>query len=114
MTIVDCDMWTQPSTSSGCYAIMKAKSYHSSFITMQKLNVWGWAVTVGGIIGISTVLIGWWAGDADVIVNRLSEFYIGYAPSFVGGIVGGAWAFTIWTLIGAIFASIYNSFVGEK
>lgn len=83
---------------------------------MKKLNVWGLAVTTGTVFGAGTLLLGWLAAIDPVVKidSLISQFYIGYMPSFVGAIIGGMWAFVFWTIVGAIFASIYNWFVGEK
>jgi len=43
-------------------------------------------------------------------VTPLSSLYIGYAPSFVGGIIGGIWGFFDGLIGGAILALLYNAF----
>ncbi|HTV04309.1 MAG TPA: bacteriophage holin [Acidobacteriaceae bacterium] len=51
-----------------------------------------------------TAIFGW--GDAWVKV--LASFYIGYAASFVGAIIGAIWAFADGYIAGAVVGWLYN------
>jgi hypothetical protein len=42
------------------------------------------------------------------LVTVLSSLYIGYSPTFLGGIIGGIWAFVDGAIAGAIIAWVYN------
>jgi len=83
---------------------------------MQKLNVKSFALAWGISFGIYFIFIGWVAalGWGDKIVELISSFYIGYAPTFLGGIIGGVWAFFDGLIGGAIIAFVYNAFIGKK
>ena len=78
---------------------------------MQKLNVKTFALAWGISFGIYFLFLGWTAmfGWGEKIVELVSSFYIGYAPTFFGGIIGGIWAFFDGAIGGAIIAWIYNS-----
>jgi hypothetical protein len=62
---------------------------------MEKCNVKALAVAVGALWAIYVLLLGWIAafGWGEDMVDLLSSLYIGYAPTFLGGIIGGIWAF---------------------
>jgi len=57
---------------------------------MQKLNVKRLALGCGILAGAYVMLIGWAAalGWGNDLVELISSFYIGYGPSFLGGIIG--------------------------
>ncbi len=80
---------------------------------MQKLDVKSFALAFGVSFGIFVMFLGWAAifGWGDIIVHGLSSFYKGYDATFVGGIIGGVWAFFDWGIGGAIIALVYNSFI---
>ena len=54
--------------------------------------------------------LGWGAN----LSQGLSSLYIGYGPSFLGGIIGAVWGFIDGAIGGAIFALIYNWVVKKK
>ena len=56
-----------------------------------------------GCVGI-TAMFGW--GDA--LIAPLASFYLGYAASVVGAIIGAAWAFVDGFVAGVIIAWVYN------
>ena len=43
-------------------------------------------------------------------VDAMASLYIGYEPSFIGGIVGGIWGFFDGFIAGAVVAFFYNRF----
>jgi len=51
----------------------------------------------------------WW-GWGDTWVQVLSDLYLGYAPGFVGGIIGAVWGFFDLLIGCALFARLYNMF----
>ena len=79
-------------------------------IGMEKLNVKALAVGIGVLWAIYVLFIGWVAafGWGKELVTVLSSLYIGYSASFVGGIIGGIWAFIDGAIAGAIIAWVYN------
>ena len=56
------------------------------------------------------MFLGWMGaiGWARPIVDVLASGYIGYAPSFFGGIIGGLWGFFDGLIGAAAFAWLYN------
>ncbi len=83
---------------------------------MQKLNVKAFTLAWGISFGIYFLFIGWMAsfGWGVDIVKAISTFYIGYAPTFWGGIIGGVWAFFDGAIGGAIISLIYNALAKKK
>ena len=82
---------------------------------MKKLNVMGFAIAWGASFGVWIMILGWMAmfGWGNKIVDILSSLYIGYAPTWLGGIIGGVWGFFDWAIGAAIVAWIYNMFIKE-
>lgn len=62
---------------------------------------WGGAMFLLGVIDIFTV----W-GDAFGVV--MSSFYVGYTPTPIGSLIGGAWGFCDAGIGGAVVAWLYN------
>ena len=83
---------------------------------MQKINVWKFALAWGISFGVYLMVLGWFAafGWGTKIVDMVSSLYIGYAPSFLGGVIGGIWAFVDWTIGVAIVGWIYNALIGKN
>ena len=77
-----------------------------------KFSVIGLALGVGIYWGLSMVAAGWTSmfGWGNSFVSTMSSIYIGYDPSFVGGIVGGIWGFVDGFIAGAVVAFFYNMF----
>jgi hypothetical protein len=77
---------------------------------MERLSIKAVAVALGATWGFLVLSLGWTSafGWGTKAVETLSSVYIGYAPGFVGGIIGGLWAFADGAIGGAIFALIYN------
>lgn len=77
-----------------------------------KLSVIGFAL--GGAIywGLSMVCAGWTSifGWGNAFVSTMSSIYIGYEPSFIGGIIGGIWGFADGFIAGGVLAFFYNMF----
>ncbi len=70
------------------------------------------AISLGIAWGLCMLLLGWAAafGWGDIFVEQLSNFYIGYSDSFLGGIIGGIWGFVIGGLFGLVWGYFYNYF----
>jgi hypothetical protein len=61
---------------------------------------WGAGVLILGLIGA----IGW--GRA--VVDVLGSLYLGFRPTLLGSVIGGAWAFVDGALAGVVVAWLYN------
>jgi len=75
------------------------------------------AVAVGLALGVTsalyTLVFGWvaWLGGYGVdMVHQMSTVYLGYAPSFMGGLIGGGWALVDGFIFGVILGWLYNFF----
>lgn len=77
---------------------------------MGKLNVKALAVGLGASWAICVLFLGWVSifGWGTKIVEIMSSVYIGFAPTFLGGIIGAGWAFVDGAIGGAIIAFVYN------
>ncbi len=79
---------------------------------MNNLNIK--ALTLGGGVlwGLYMLLIGWAAwllGWGTGFVVTMSSVYIGFRPTFFGGIAGALWGFIDGAIAGAIIAWVYNA-----
>lgn len=83
---------------------------------MTKLKVVPMALALGVIWGMGIMLLGWVsaAGWGTKLVEVLSSLYLGYASTFLGGAIGGLWAFGDGFLAGLLLTVFYNKFAGEK
>jgi len=61
------------------------------------------------LLGLIATFSGIWA-DA---ISMIGRFYLSYAPTVSGSVIGGLWAFVDGTIGGAIFAWIYNKLLGK-
>ncbi len=74
-------------------------------------------LTAGIIWGAAVMFATWWIvirGSAGETIGALSNFYLGYSVTWLGGLVGLVWGFIDGFICGAIFACLYNLFAGEK
>lgn len=81
---------------------------------MKKLNVKALAFSFGiawliliFIIGIISSLSNWGVE----FVNLVSSIYPGFAPTFLGSIIGGIWGFLSGLVWGGIIGSFYNKLI---
>lgn len=83
---------------------------------MEKLNVKALAVALGASWGGGMLFLGWASifGWGTKVVDVISSVYIGFAPTFLGGIIGAIWGFADAAIGGAIIALIYNYIVKRK
>jgi len=80
-----------------------------------QLNVRAFALAVAVVWGCGVLFLGWIAavGWGRGLVDPLASLYIGYAPTFVGGIIGGVWAFFDGLIAAALAAWLYNRFLAS-
>ena len=79
---------------------------------MHKLNVKAFTLTAGITWGLSMLLLAWISSFGWGIrdVNVIAGLYLGYKPTFIGGIIGGLWGFADGAIGGFIFSYLYNYF----
>lgn len=82
---------------------------------MKPVNLKALALSLGITWGAALMILGWvaifgWGVEA---VDVLSSFYIGYSPSFAGGIAGAIWGFIDGAVGGLIIGFLYNYFNGK-
>ncbi|MDJ0651877.1 MAG: hypothetical protein QNJ27_02575 [Simkaniaceae bacterium] len=73
------------------------------------------ALSFGVVWGVAVLLTGWIAmtGWGSQFVDVLSSLYTGYGASFIGGVVGGIWAFFIGAILGCGVGLIHNKIMGR-
>jgi hypothetical protein len=84
---------------------------------MTGLNVKALATAGGVLWGIYMLMIGWaaWLFNwGNAFVAAMSSVYIGFRPTFLGGIIGAAWGFFDGVVAGAIMAWVYNIVAKKK
>ncbi len=83
---------------------------------MEKLSVKGLAIGLGAAWALCVLFIGWVAifGWATNMVDVMSSVYIGFKPTFLGGIIGAAWGFVDGAIGGLVIALIYNAVAKKK
>jgi hypothetical protein len=83
---------------------------------MDKLRIVPLAVALGAVWALGVLFVGWVSsfGWGVNFVDVMSSMYIGYKPSFLGGIIGAIWAFVDGAIGGAIIAVVYNAFARKK
>lgn len=83
---------------------------------MEKLNVKALALALGVTWSLFVLCIGWAAGLGwgTRLVEVMSSVYIGYAPCFVGGIIGALWGFFDGAVGGLIIALVYNAVARKR
>ena len=83
---------------------------------MEKLSVKGLAIAFGTSWAICMLLAGWVSifGWCAKFVDVMSSIYIGFKPSFLGGIIGALWGFIDGAIGGLIIAIIYNVVTKKK
>ena len=77
---------------------------------MNKLSYRGLILSLAITWSISCLFLGWigalgWGAE---LVRLLGKLYIGYTPSFIGGIIGAIWAFADGAAAGLIITFFYN------
>jgi hypothetical protein len=67
--------------------------------------------------GVGMLLASWGAwlfNWGNIWVHVMSSFYIGMAPSLIGGIIGLVWGFIDFFIFGLLIAWTYNCCSGDK
>lgn len=82
----------------------------------MKLCILSFGVALGIVWAISMLVAGWVSifGWGSMFVNTMSSVYLGYEPSFGGGIVGAIWGFVDGFIGGVLFAFFYNLISSRK
>ncbi len=82
---------------------------------MDKINVKALAIALGVTWSSGMLISGWAAmfGWAGKIVEVMGSVYIGFGPTFTGGLIGAVWGFLDGAIGGVVIALIYN-FVSRK
>ncbi|MFB6204451.1 MAG: bacteriophage holin [Candidatus Nanohaloarchaea archaeon] len=78
---------------------------------MTELDTKAVAFSAGALWGGAMLLLGWlaaFAGAGTALVQAFGSIYIGFAPTAVGGVIGGVYGFIDMAIGGYLFASIYN------
>lgn len=76
-----------------------------------RLSIFSLAFALGIVSGLFMMFFAWYAysyGHGIVLVAQWGEMYMGYAPTFKGGLIGGAWGFLDGFISGLILAIVYN------
>ena len=79
----------------------------------QKCDVLALGLGIGIILAVYAFLLGliaWWWDWGTTLVLGISSLYIGYAPTFLGSIIGAIWAFVDGFIAGVVIAWVYNKF----
>jgi len=78
---------------------------------MNKLNVKALTIALGSAWALCMLLAGWAAmfGWSVKFVEVMGSAYIGFEPSFLGGIIGAFWGFVDGAVGGFVIAVIYNA-----
>jgi len=82
----------------------------------MKLNVKAFALTCGLVWGFAIFLLTWWIIAFDGVTGDptfIGSLYRGYTVSPAGSLIGLVWALVDGAIGGAIFAWLYNFFVGR-
>lgn len=83
----------------------------------MKLNPKRFAIAVGIVWGLYVLLTGWIAAAGwgnYTLVNTLSAIYLGFKPTFVGGIVGGLWGVLDGLIGGYLLIYLYNKQTAKR
>lgn len=83
---------------------------------MEKLNARALAVGVGVSWAVCMLFVGWASifGWGTRFVEVFASVYIGFAPTFLGGLIGALWGFIDGAIGGLIIALVYNIMVRKK
>jgi|TARA_Y100000310_G_scaffold91835_1_gene89290 hypothetical protein len=79
----------------------------------QKCDVLALGLGIGILLAVYAFLLGltaWLWNWGTPLVEAVSTLYIGYAPTFLGSIIGAIWAFVDGFIAGVVIAWIYNKF----
>ena len=77
----------------------------------QKLKPCSFGFAMGLWWGLSMLgigWIGWWCNWGHLFINTFASLYVGYGPSFWGGVLGFVWGFIDFFFFGLLIAWVYN------
>jgi hypothetical protein len=83
----------------------------------MKLNIKAFALVCGIFWGLIVFKLTWWQillNGATGELTYIGRIYLGYNISPLGSFIGLIWGFFHGLIVGAIFAWLYNLFVGSK
>jgi len=77
---------------------------------MTRLSVRGLGLALGVTWGIGVLMLGLVGalGWGRAMVDVLGSLYLGFRPTLLGSVIGGAWAFLDGMLGGIVIAWLYN------
>jgi len=78
---------------------------------VMKLKVFSFAFAMGIIWALGMLLLGWlgwWCQWGLDLIQVIASAYIGYGPTFLGGIIGAIWGFIDFFIFAALVAWVYN------
>lgn len=84
---------------------------NQSECTKTKLSAYALGVAFGVTEALFMLFFGWVAwifGYGTFIIDIIAHVYIGYAPTFLGGIYGALWGLLDGFIFGLIAGYIYN------
>ena len=83
---------------------------------MNKLHVWPITFSFAIVSAIWMVVTAWGGalGWGASIVELSGTYYYGFAPTFVGGLIGIVWGAVVGGITGWLIAVFYNMFVPSK
>lgn len=76
-----------------------------------KLSIKGLGLALGVVWSVYIIFLGLLAGYMDwgvPFVEIMGSLYIGYKPTLLGSLIGGAWAVVDGAIAGVIIAWVYN------
>jgi len=77
----------------------------------MKLDIKAFSLTCGILWGVGLMFWGWAAwlfGWHPIAVSYAGTYYFGFAPTFLGGLIGLAWGFVDGFVGGLVFSWLYN------
>ena len=82
----------------------------------MKLSVWSFGAALGILWAIMMLFAGWVSifGWCTMFVSTMNSIYVGYVPSFGGGIVGAIWGFVDGFIGGVLLSFFYNLIISKK
>ena len=83
---------------------------------MYRFNLKALALSLGITWALGLLFLGWvgafgWGLEA---VDVFSSFYIGYEPTFIGGVIGAVWGFIDGAVGGIVIGFLYNLFLPQE
>jgi hypothetical protein len=81
----------------------------------QKLKACGFGFALGLIWGLAMLLLGWfgwWFHWGLAFTHVMGSMYVGFEPTFSGGIIGAIWGFVDFFIFGILVAWVYNCCTG--